>query len=1063
MRLKRPKQRRETFKGTRSPDAPAVALPHIDDAGRVIGRMHSTLLDNDGASTAADTDNQDQPPSAATSTAVTTGAAAPSRPPKSPRLHFRRKDRGKDNAKKQHGTGRRVKGATAADGTSASSNPTDLNAVKHRATMTVVRPVTSAELLPSPPPLDADAPSTEGGRDGETRTTGRTDPPVFTETVTLPEALLQSGVGLEVDVSADLPQEEEADTPRARRGTQRVATRSSPSTVRHRNTITLSAPAFDPAEAPTPTQSPLQSTSTINPDTVTLSGPPHGEALESQSSPPRRRRVQARSSGIELPRIKSAATRTAGSKVPRKGREGWAGRGDTPGQPTRRGSDHKWYQVEPETAAEPCGFDRSCSIKRKHLHCVVEGCGFVLDSLDFKAFNRHVKTVHMAAKEATTLSAHTANQSADEPKKTRETALIMSKKKRYVLRKKKKKLTTGSEVGGKSVHAAHKPTARGGGVNHTESTSEAPARGGGRKSAVSAPPPRGRKLLPHRGATRAKSARAAVKRDTTRLPAVKPASRGAPPSRRTAQQDGDPNDVFGGGTPRVRRSDPAAAVAQEPLSDAGDDHVDTMHDENTTTTEHAMQEQRDHTQETRAEDQNGRSDGLTAGAGRSHLKKSRQQHHHHHHHHLRRKERSLPPVIQPSRETGCVQLHVSGATWDTHWDTLLAEPAPPLQQLLLDSLETRWAGGDGEDGPAVSLETVLPEHDFKAFGAILARLEDQGDEHPFGAQDAAVATELVWLGLTAVVPEPSPIYVVGGWQRVTARGLRRAGVCGSILRYDPRSSSWATVGTDLNPPRQHHGGTALFGEMFVCGGQTDDTGNCVTPRVDCFDGDTKTWRPQRRLPPRLTAPAHSVRVETFGYSVYVVGGIGNSGRFNGRLWRYDVRDRRRDAEWEKLPSMPRPRSGFGTAVLFDSLYVVGGWDGHDQLSSVLCFNLQTHKWISVQPMLQPRYAFGCAALRKHLYAIGGGVRGARGVEATTHVERYDPEGNFWERLPSMRHPRMAAACIAANAKLYVLGGQDTKKATLRSVEVYDPDTNSWSSAPDMPEGRTAASACVLPK
>lgn len=52
-----------------------------------------------------------------------------------------------------------------------------------------------------------------------------------------------------------------------------------------------------------------------------------------------------------------------------------------------------WFQLEPESAAEPCAFARSCGIKRKHLHCVGEGCSFVLNSLDFQAFARHVREV----------------------------------------------------------------------------------------------------------------------------------------------------------------------------------------------------------------------------------------------------------------------------------------------------------------------------------------------------------------------------------------------------------------------------------------------------------------------------------------------------------------------------------------------------------------------------------------------------------------------------------------------------------------------------------------------
>ena len=253
--------------------------------------------------------------------------------------------------------------------------------------------------------------------------------------------------------------------------------------------------------------------------------------------------------------------------------------------------------------------------------------------------------------------------------------------------------------------------------------------------------------------------------------------------------------------------------------------------------------------------------------------------------------------------------------------------------------------------------------------------------------------------------------------------------------------------------------------MFVCGGQTaphyDPNGRyAAIADVECFRADRAAWQIRELARPPLAKAVHGLGLVAFGHTIFAVGGITDSGRFNGRLWCLDVRASR---EWTKLSSMPLPRSGFGTAVLHGVLFVVGGWDGAAHLASVLCYSLRAQQWTSTAAMLFPRYALSCASLGGRVYAVGGGTRSASGeVEATAAVERFDPVRQRWEALPNMRHARMCASCVACGGRLVVLGGQDTSKTTLRSIEMFDPDAMTWTDGPPMPEGRTAASACALP-
>jgi hypothetical protein len=53
------------------------------------------------------------------------------------------------------------------------------------------------------------------------------------------------------------------------------------------------------------------------------------------------------------------------------------------------------------------------------------------------------------------------------------------------------------------------------------------------------------------------------------------------------------------------------------------------------------------------------------------------------------------------------------------------------------------------------------------------------------------------------------------------------------------------------------------------------------------------------------------------------------------------------------------------------------------------------------------------------------------------VERYTPEQNLWEVIPSMARARSDASAASLNGRIYVAGGF-TGTEVLNSVESYDP-------------------------
>lgn len=144
-------------------------------------------------------------------------------------------------------------------------------------------------------------------------------------------------------------------------------------------------------------------------------------------------------------------------------------------------------------------------------------------------------------------------------------------------------------------------------------------------------------------------------------------------------------------------------------------------------------------------------------------------------------------------------------------------------------------------------------------------------------------------------------------------------------------------------------------------------------------------------------------------------------------------------------SMPTARYGLAAAAAGGKVYAIGGHGGPGVgiLGTVEEFNGTT--WAAKTAMPTPRMGLAAAAVSGKIYAIGGSVApqgdplgGPLGI-----VEEYDPVGNTWQSRASMPTPRTQLAVVAANNKIYAIGGYNG--GALAIVEEYDPATNTWAS------------------
>jgi hypothetical protein len=119
--------------------------------------------------------------------------------------------------------------------------------------------------------------------------------------------------------------------------------------------------------------------------------------------------------------------------------------------------------------------------------------------------------------------------------------------------------------------------------------------------------------------------------------------------------------------------------------------------------------------------------------------------------------------------------------------------------------------------------------------------------------------------------------------------------------------------------------------------------------------------------------------------------------------------------WEKLPSLPAPRSSLDAVVIEDRLYVGGGW------------------------------------------SLSGGTNAPLWPDTLLVLDLGRP-GRGWREVPQPFR-RRALALAALGQQIYFLGGMDSDGKPTLAVDVYDVRSGKWSQGPELPAGKFKGFAC----
>ena len=100
------------------------------------------------------------------------------------------------------------------------------------------------------------------------------------------------------------------------------------------------------------------------------------------------------------------------------------------------------------------------------------------------------------------------------------------------------------------------------------------------------------------------------------------------------------------------------------------------------------------------------------------------------------------------------------------------------------------------------------------------------------------------------------------------------------------------------------------------------------------------------------------------------------------------------------------------------------------------------RWIPIQlkPRIESRGG-GVVCLYDEIYVFGGIYQPERLQKLEKNMK--------WTRLADMNHGRTAItnSCLTWNGFIWVFGGRDSGRETLKSVERYDPKTDRWTRMP----------------
>ena len=230
------------------------------------------------------------------------------------------------------------------------------------------------------------------------------------------------------------------------------------------------------------------------------------------------------------------------------------------------------------------------------------------------------------------------------------------------------------------------------------------------------------------------------------------------------------------------------------------------------------------------------------------------------------------------------------------------------------------------------------------------------------------------------------------------------------------------------------------------GGTAAATPTPTHPGVTFSPLATPTPQPAQRHEVSLPVPIEEAAAAVEGGSLYVMGGFNAVGASLDAVYAFD------GSAWRAGPRLPLPVDHPSAASLDGQVYLAGGHtNGAD---SARLFRLDSDHWTELARMHFARGGHALIAANGKLFAVGGNT--ASGEVAA--AEAFDPTSNSWTVVPSLPTPRNHVSGFVVGGTVCVAGG---RYPTTARVDCLDVAHSTWSRLPDLPRATSGGGAVTF--
>ncbi|XP_072175547.1 kelch-like protein 26 [Diadema setosum] len=256
------------------------------------------------------------------------------------------------------------------------------------------------------------------------------------------------------------------------------------------------------------------------------------------------------------------------------------------------------------------------------------------------------------------------------------------------------------------------------------------------------------------------------------------------------------------------------------------------------------------------------------------------------------------------------------------------------------------------------------------------------------------------------------IYVSGGHILNLARAQGDLAPCQLFHKYDVKDDKWRRL-CDMGTARSYHNMVALFGQLYVIGGQ--DVNGVSLSTVERYSPYTNSWR---YVAP-LSFPRFAAAAAVFHYRMWIAGGATNHVTFTTgdaaphvdctegvHIYPTAVVEfySAHDDSWTRMSDLPVPRWHACLVRTNNQLYIVGGYSNttlrpsssqQGAFSTIDVYDDAVDRWETVTATEEGNYTNNTVSMGNKIVIVGN-VNPISGAPHTI-IRSFDASNSRWDK------------------------------------------------------------------